>query len=213
MKKAERVLIYRDYDQINVSRDKAESAIPHLQRLIDAAEGAGLNITADNFYHASSKPETWAKKQYENMIPEEDVKVGVFKKKRASIIDTLELPSMEDFKRYAFDFFSFVRTNLVPVNLLTIEQGKAVINRYELEAMTEHCSTYISHKTEIRIWHELVSLFEQVNRVNDLLEAECQSTGIDAFNFGQFISHRDGKLIPRVSKFRELTERIRASEA
>lgn len=208
----ERVLLHREEGMIKTAQMRIESTLPYLQTMVDEAKKVQLTITGENFTVASGKSEKWAKKEYTAMLPEETVSLGAFKLKKVDRLESLELPDLLGFTSAAANFANFVRTNQVPVNLLTVEDGTAKLDTVEMEKFVEQHSRFISHPTSKKVMEEFHKVFDQINSFNELLLKECSSSGIDRLNFAHYATQKPAGLVPSLDKMLELTHRFENSK-
>jgi len=203
----EKMLIHRYDHQIAETRQKAESALPLLQAIVDTAREAGLEINAENFYSAAMKPEKFSEKHFTALMP--DQMIGNFKMKKSGLMQAVELPDISHFVMAAKNFNENTKRSLTPVNLLTVEDGKAIIDEVQYQIMVESCSRYITHPKAKLVWTEYVKLFDQINAFNEVMLKECSTGGIDLLNFNYYAEWKKGKLAPSLSAFLSLTERFK----
>lgn len=181
----EKLLVFRDDERIRMSRAIAEGSLNLLQSVIDEAKKLGLKVPADNFYNIVTKPVKWVRERFAEMIPQESV--GAFKVKREIQLDSLELPDTTEFVKACEAFLRHVRGHFVPVNLITIDKGRASINEEAMGELTESASRYVSHPKSKEIYQSLANVVDALNKFNAIAQKECGIFGINAESFKDFV--------------------------
>lgn len=154
---------------------KAEAALPQIQILIKEFSTLGL-FELDTISQIKCLIEDgskYIKAQLEQLVKEEQPKIGKFKMKASSIVDTLDLPDLDQIDSLCFALRNYAY--MVP-QFYDYTQGKISINNSALDSLRERYSIIAKTPAQIKLveCHKLAA--DALDKLSSALgEAGCSA--------------------------------------
>lgn len=178
----EKVFIKKNAQVIGRAKQVAEYVIPDLQKFVDEAKAAGVEIDFRRWESIAASPNEYLRTNYLERVREEDTlsPSGLRVTTREQVAErtlSLEGSRYNSFIEASENLTRSIarqsfQTDYPFTNLLSVEDGRAVLDSDAVMDLIESNTEYATHPKDIKLWEEMNKTIQQVNSFNRLLRDE-----------------------------------------
>ncbi|MBL0136940.1 MAG: hypothetical protein IPP86_00230 [Bacteroidetes bacterium] len=168
----EKVLVYKNEDQINRRILSAKQGLIPIQVFLDEAKEAGIPISTDNLSEALHDPERFAKRYFESIAPETPALPGGFKESRRSFLDRIEWPSTSRFCHSANEGLKRTERIAAPLDAYVISDYDVTISETWLHSVEIESSVFAVTEKEKELHEAYQGMIDSITKFNEFTRKE-----------------------------------------
>lgn len=213
--KNERILVYRNEDEISRENKAAKQGLVPIQVFLDEAKEAGIPVTTDNLSEALHNPEAFARKYFESIAPEAPELPGGFTEKKESFLSRIEFPDSAKFCSYAHQALDRLQKIVAPLDAYVISDYDVTVSENWTESVVKRHSVFADTDEEKELFEAYQGMVDATVKFNNTMREKfgynraVDPRGYQGGTLSSYIGYnKSGELSIILGQWLELVKRL-----